>query len=276
VHHLGYSTPMAEEDAELLDRARAGDGAAMEELLARHERQIYRFGLRMCGAEEEAREVLQETMLAAFRHLEGFRREGELSTWLYQLARSACLHGRRRRVGAPSSFDSLEGDEARAVTSDQPLPDARAHAKELGTLLSAAIASLPPAYREALILRDVEGLSAEEAAKVVGIDVRALKSRLHRARMEVREKLTAVLEGPNAAHECPELAEELSAYAGEDIDQATCLRIEDHMSRCDRCASACDALKKTVSLCRHLPGDAVPAPVRAAVRQALKGEMSKP
>ncbi|MHB8879533.1 MAG: sigma-70 family RNA polymerase sigma factor [Myxococcaceae bacterium] len=263
---------MPRTDLELLTSARKGDPAAIDELLAKHERQVYRFGLRMCGSEEDARDVLQETLIAAFKALPEFRGEAALSTWLYQIARSYCIKARRRGVGEPAETVPLDGPEVRAVSTDAAGPDARAHAKEIGGVLQAAIQVLPSIHREALVLRDVEGLSAEEAAKVLGIEVGALKSRLHRARSELREHVTSLLgsahplEGPSP---CPELAQELSAYAGEELDQATCARIEEHLARCPRCTAACDTLKRTVSLCRQIPGDEVPAAVRRAVRQAL-------
>jgi RNA polymerase sigma-70 factor, ECF subfamily len=256
-------------DAELLRKARSGDSASLDELLARHERQVFRFGLRMCGNEADARDVLQETLLAAFRNIEGFRGDAQLSTWLYQIARGSCMRSRRRTAGEPDHTESLESPAAARLASDEAQPDAAAHAREIGQLLQAAIVSLPVLYREALVLRDVEGLSAEEAAKVVGIEVGALKSRLHRARIELRERLGDVLSSGEAQSACPELADEMAAYATEDIDQAACARIEEHLSRCRRCASACDSLKRTVSFCRQIPGDGVPVAVRSAIRSAL-------
>lgn len=254
----------------LVERAKGGDRAALEELLALHEKRIYRFGLRMCGHEEDAREVLQETLLAAYRNIGAFRGDARLSTWLFQLARSFCLRGRRRREGEPARYDDVEAEHVRALPAEQPLGDAQAHARQVGEVLKAAIATLPPEHREALVLRDVEGLSAEEAAEIAGVEVGALKSRLHRGRMAVRQHLAAVLGEGDEASSCPELAQELSAYAAAEIDQAACAHIEAHLARCERCASACDGLKRTVSLCRALPGGDVPASVRAAVRSALR------
>ncbi|WP_426751876.1 sigma-70 family RNA polymerase sigma factor [Myxococcus sp. Y35] len=258
-------------DKQLLDAAREGDAQALEEVLARHEMQVYRYGLRMCGSEDEAKEVLQETLIAAFRNIHAFRGEAGLSTWLFQIARTHCFRQRRRRVGAPSAFQPLDGAVAAQVAAEDAAPDMASHARQMGEVLQAAILALPEAQREVLILRDVEGLTAEEAAEVVGIEVRALKSRLHRARLQLREHLATLMgdhaEGARAG--CQELARELSAFAARDVDQATCVRLEDHLSRCPRCAEACDALKRTVSLCRRIPGDEVPAPVRSAVRQAL-------
>ena len=188
-------------------------------------------------------------------------------------------HGRaaiasRASPRSPSTTALVITARISLLYSSDPWPRTRAsHARQMGEVLQAAILALPEGYRETLILRDVEGLSAEEAAKVVGIEVRALKSRLHRARMQLREHLSTLLgeEAAAGGQGCPELAQELSEYAAQDIDQATCVRIEDHLGRCPRCAEACESLKRTVSLCRRIPGDAVPAPVRAAVRQALHG-----
>lgn len=261
-------------DVELVAAARTGDRAAIDELLARYEPSIYRFGLRMCGNEDAAREVLQETLLAAFRYLPTFRGDAKLSTWLYQIARSFCI--KERRGNRPTS--SLDEQTAAELVDPSPAPDARVHARQIGEALSEAIATLAPEQREVLILRDVEGLSAEEAAAVVGVEIGALKSRLHRARMALRTALAGWLGADNApdAEPCPELAQELTAYVGAEIDQATCVQIEKHLGTCARCAGACDALKRTVSLCRRIPGDQVPPAVRAAVRGAILAAIAGP
>lgn len=258
-------------DEELVDRARRGDPAAMDTLLTQHEKRIYRFGLRMCGSEDAAKEVLQQTLITAFKSLHEFRGQAQLSTWLYQIARSFCSKSRRRRVDEPEAAESLEGAEALSIKSERESPEDLAQAKELGELLQVAILGLPESYREVLILRDVEGLTAEQAAEVLGIEVANLKSRLHRARSELRAHLSALLEPSGSAAECRELASELADFAAEDIDKAACERIEAHLAQCEKCSKACESLKRTVSLCRRIPGNAVPPQVRAAVRQALQG-----
>ena len=268
---------MPRTDADLISAAKAGDASALEEVLERHEKQIFRFGLRMCGSEDDAREVLQDTLLAAFKGLHDFRGDAQLSTWLFQIARSFCLRRRRRTAGEPTETMALESSEAAAVPVQSAAPDERAHAREMGELLQAAILTLSDAHREVILLRDVEGLSAEEAAQVLGIEVGALKSRLHRARLDLRGRLSSLLgEGAAGAAPapCPDLAHELAAYAGADIDQATCVRIEEHLARCPRCAGACAALQRSVSLCRQIPGGEVPAPIRSAVRKALREAMT--
>ena len=250
---------MLEADADLIAAAQSGDRRASDELLVRYQERIYRFGLRMCGDEESAREVLQETMLAAFRNIPGFRGQAALSTWLYQIARSFCIKERRgKRPTVPIETD---------VPDRASSPDAQVHARQIGQALADAIRALPADQREVLVLRDVEGLSAQEAAEVVGIEVGALKSRLHRARMALRTQLAGVVDA--APEPCADLAQALTAYAASEIDQATCAKIEAHLATCPRCTGACDALKRTVSMCQSIPGDAVPAAVRAAVRGAI-------
>lgn len=184
---------MTSTDSELLAAAQAGDPVALDQVLERHQKQVFRFGLRLCGSEDEAREVLQETLLAAFRHLHDFRGSAALSTWLYQIARSFCLKRRRRAVGEPDSLLSLDAPEAAAVPTDEAPADERAQAREMGVLLETAILALPEAQREVILLRDVQGLPAEEAAATLGIELGALKSRLHRARSAVRQRLSGLL-----------------------------------------------------------------------------------
>lgn len=260
----------AETDATLLEKAHAGDGQAIEALLEKHQSQVYRYGLRMCGNEDDARDVLQETLIAAYRNLHAFRGDSKVSTWLYQIARSFCLKQRRRREGEPAHYDSIDEGAARQLPEDVSGSDTRTHAKQVSEVIQAAIGTLPDDHREALVLRDVEGLSAEEAATVAGVEVGALKSRLHRARLALKQRLAAVLDTGDSGIECPELAHELAAYAASEIDQAACERIEAHLAKCERCSAACESLKRTVSMCRAIPGGDVPAPVKAAVKHALR------
>lgn len=257
-------------DDELLAGARAGRREAVVELLERHEPQIYRFALRMCGAPETAKDVLQETLIAAFKGLGDFRGDAKLSTWLFQVARSFCTKATRKRVGEPASHEPLDAAGEEHLTADAHRgPEAIAHAREIGEVLRAALAALPEHYREVLLLKDVHGLPVDEVAQVLGENVPATKSRLHRARLELRELLQGVLGDAAPAAPCPELALELAGYAAGEIDRSTCERMEAHMARCPHCTSACDSLKATVRLCSSVEGDVVPAPIKAAVRQAL-------
>jgi RNA polymerase sigma-70 factor (ECF subfamily) len=270
---------MSRSESELIDAARGGDSDAVDELLARHEQKLFRFGLRMCGNEEDAREVLQDTMLAAFRGMSGFRGEARLSTWLYQIARGYCLKLRRRSVGEPAEMDGLES--AASVPAESEPADLRAHAREIGEALHAAILALPESLREAVVLSDVEELDGEEAAKVLGIELAALKSRLHRGRAGLRKHLAVLLDPSGAiATPCADLAREIREFSAADIDRATCAGIERHLAACPRCAAGCVQLGQSASLCCSMPDEELPKAVRASVRQALlatlRVEQAKP
>jgi RNA polymerase sigma-70 factor (ECF subfamily) len=182
----------------LVERARTGDAAALDRLLRVLEPQIWRFGLRLCGDREDARDVLQDTLLGAVRTLGEFRGEAALSTWLYTIARSHCIKKRRRPKGAPANLVSLDadsGEAGRGLADSASGPAEQAERAELGRLLERALATLPPAFREAVVLRDLEGLSAPEAAAVLGVSVAAVKSRLHRGRTALKEAFTSLVDG---------------------------------------------------------------------------------
>lgn len=244
----------------LIERARAGDEAAMEHLLTAWAPRVHAFGRKVCGNPDEAREVLQETLLAAFRGLAGFRGDASISTWLFSLARNACTRMHRR---APDA--AIEAHDA--VVDPRAGPDEALHAHELGAVLRHALESLSAAHREVLLLKDVEGRTVEDVAALLGEDVAAVKSRLHRARLAMRARLRAVLE-PSRATLCPTF---LAALDIEQIDRSTCEAIAAHLAQCRSCGAANAALLQTVTLCRSLPGETLPAPIRSAIRHALSG-----
>src|SRR5512138_2638711 len=193
-------------EQELLAAAQRGDRDAIGKLLERHQARVYRFGMRMCRVEEDAKDIVQETLLAAARTLPEFRGASSLSTWLYTIARSFCIKQRRRSKFAPEAVESLDtGAPARAVVElPDPGrgPDEVLHGRRVEATLEEAIGALEPMYREVLVLRDVEGLSAAEVAEVLGLSVDAVKSRLHRARVAVRERIAPILDpadGPAAS-----------------------------------------------------------------------------
>lgn len=190
------STPDPEDDG-LVERARTGDVKALEEIVTRYEDRIYRFGYRMCGHDEDARDVLQDTFLAVLRHIGGYRGEGRFVNWLYKIASSACLKKRRRRKDEPDHPISLD-DEGRddgvplvqRLASPIPTPDEEADREQLRRRLQEAVMRLPEHYRIVLILRDFEHRSTEEVADALGLQISATKVRLHRARLMMRKHLS--------------------------------------------------------------------------------------
>jgi len=263
-------------DAELIEGLQHGDDAALGALLSRHAPGIYRFGLKMCRDPEDAKDVVQDTLLAAARGIRDFRGASSVSTWLFTIARSFCIKKRRRAPVADASVSLDDDAEVAAVRSPGALPDEAVADRQLGAALERAIASLEPMYREVLVLRDVEGLTAPEVAEILELSVDAVKSRLHRARAHVRGQLTAFLPGAEPAGgagpapACPDIVALFSRYVESDIGADECAAMERHIATCPRCGVACDSLKRTLALCRAEPRGEVPPGVQDRVRTAIR------
>ncbi len=193
----------------ILEPAKAGDPAALEALVEAHQSRVYAFAMRMCRNVEDAKDVLQETFLGMLRSLKDFRGESRFTTWLYRIASNACLKKRRRGAHqpAPEKELSLEALMPRPGGDGQGLKVADWAADAEATLLrgeltaqvEGAIDRLPQEYKIVLVLRDVEGFSAEEVGQMLGLSVAAVKSRLHRARVFVRRELAAYFGEPPSA-----------------------------------------------------------------------------
>ncbi len=273
-----YEAPEMERlDAELIEAVQRGDQAALDTLLALHAPEIYRFGVRMCRDPEDAKDVLQETLLAAARGLREFRGASSLSTWLYTIARSFCIKRRRASKRSSDAWVSIDREPAVAeIPSTEVPPDDAVADRQLGAALGRAIRALPPMYREVLVLRDVEGLTAVEVAEVLGLTVDAVKSRLHRARSDVRSKVARFLPGAGSADQappsgaCPDIVALFSRYVEEEIGPDECAAMERHIASCKRCSVACDSLKSTLLLCQAERGREIPNDVQARVRQAIR------
>jgi RNA polymerase sigma-70 factor, ECF subfamily len=265
---------VADDDQQLLDRARAGQPEALEQLLERHQAQVYRFGMKMCRDPEDAKDVLQDTLLSVARNVRDFRAGSSLSTWLYTIARSFCVKKRRKSKFAPPS-SAVPLETAEHVADSRATADETVASKQVEEALEVAIASLEPMYREVLLLRDVEGLTAPEVARVTGASVQAVKSRLHRARLAVREQIAPLLGIPTnlpaAPGSCPDVLALFSSHLEGQVSAEVCAEMERHIEACPRCKGTCDSLKRTLSLCRAaLPATPIPAAVQASVKVALQ------
>jgi RNA polymerase sigma-70 factor (ECF subfamily) len=256
----------------LLDAARRGDADALDALLADVQPRVYRFSLQMCGRPEDAQDVLQETLFAAARTLPAFRGESSVSTWLYTIARRFCMKKRRRRASAPDVVSiEAEPEAARRLAAPDRGPERRLADEELASALRSAIAALEPASREVLVLRDVEGLGADDVAKVTGLSVPAVKSRLHRARLAVRHRLEPLLTpAPASRSGCPDVVRLLSRHLEGEISPETCAEMERHVAACAGCRGACDSLRETLRVCRSSPSPEVPGEVAQAIRRGVR------
>jgi RNA polymerase sigma-70 factor (ECF subfamily) len=263
-------------DDELLAAARQGDSAALETLLVRYQPHLYRFGLRMCGNVEDAGDVAQESLISMARSVRDFRGDSSVSSWLYTIARRFCIKKRRRSKFAPAREQSLDAPAtgvARQFADPRPNPEETATNRELAAALTHAIDALEPSQREVLVLRDVEGLSAPEVAKVLGLSVDAVKSRLHRARVVIREALAPALGRPPIAPprgaSCPDVLTLFSQHLEGEIDPSMCAAMEAHLAQCHHCRGACESLKRTLAICRQLPTPDVPASLATSVKAAI-------
>ena len=261
-------------DDALLAGARAGERPAIETLLERYQDRVFGFGLRMCGDSEDAKDVLQDTLLAASRTVGDFRGDSSVSTWLYTIARSFCIKKRRRSKFAPASEVSLE-QSAPVLPSSMPAPDELAARGEVKRALAVALEDLDPASREVLILRDMEGLTAPEVAAVTGVSVDAVKSRLHRARATVRARLATALGdvAPPRAPGCPDVLTAFSRQLEGDLEPRLCAQLQEHVDGCAACRATCNSLKQTLAVCASEPPGPVPVAVREAVRTALRSAL---
>jgi RNA polymerase sigma-70 factor, ECF subfamily len=186
-------------DLALVERVLAGDRRAFESLVRRNERRVFRVTLAVLGNIEDAEEAMQDTFVKAFRHLDQFRKEARFTTWLTRIAVNEAIQKRNARksfVPLAEVETAAEPFTPKRYESWKSNPEQLYGKQELHSIVEEAIQSLPEIYREAFVLRDVEELSAEEAAEVLGITVPALKSRLLRARLIMRESLAEKLEEP--------------------------------------------------------------------------------
>lgn len=183
-----------DDDLPILDRILAGDAQAFEELVRRNERRVYRTTLAVTGNPEDAEEAAQETFLKVYQHLGQFQRGSRFTTWLTRIAVNEGLQILRRRRPTESLDEPIVAEEEmvpRQIEDWHDDPEELYAKQEIKQLVEEAIRSLAPPYRMAFVLRDVEGLSSEEAAEALGLTLSALKSRLLRARLMVRETLAA-------------------------------------------------------------------------------------
>jgi RNA polymerase sigma-70 factor, ECF subfamily len=179
----------------LVDRSRAGDASAFNELVERYERKIYRLAKHITQNDEDAEDVLQESFMKAYTHLDSFQGDSKFYTWLVRIAVNEALMKLRKRksdrtVSLDEPQDTGEDLVAREIAVWDDDPEKKYSREELADILDKAVQSLKPSFRTVFVLRDIEELSTEDTAETLGISIPAVKSRLLRARLQLRERLT--------------------------------------------------------------------------------------
>jgi RNA polymerase sigma-70 factor (ECF subfamily) len=187
-------------EEQLIERGLNGDARALDTLFARNTRTLYQTALRVLGNPEDAEEALQEGLLSAYRNLGRFERRSQFSTWLTRIVINAALMRRRSKRARPAvSLDdwTTEGELplAERFADESPNPEQLYAGTELRDRVSKKLGEISPLLRTAFWLREIEGLSAEEAAQVLGVSRNTLKARLWRARQELAARLGLSLDG---------------------------------------------------------------------------------
>ena len=197
----GAQDPTALSDEILIARAKLRDFAAFEELVTRYQDKVYRLAFRFVRNESEAKEIVQDTLLTVWRKLDGFKGDSQFGSWLYRVtANNALMRLRSQRRHAevsteelPSGFMDTQQAAYGQVTSPgenwSKRPDEQMQSDELRLQIQTAVDGLPEIYRTVFLVRDVDGLSTEETAVALGLSVPTVKTRLHRARMALREAI---------------------------------------------------------------------------------------
>jgi RNA polymerase sigma-70 factor, ECF subfamily len=182
------------DEMSLVHAAKAGDLEAFSELVNRYDRNVFRIAQHITHNEEDAQDVVQDAFLKAYQNLEQFQENSKFYTWLVRIAVNEALMKLRKRrndrtVSLDEDVETEEGSMPREVADWSPNPEQLYGQSELGDILKKTVQGLPPGFRTVFVLRDVEGLSTEETAEMLGLSVPAVKSRLLRARLQLRERL---------------------------------------------------------------------------------------
>jgi RNA polymerase sigma-70 factor (ECF subfamily) len=179
-----------------------GQEGAFEEFVEHFRSKIFQYSWLMCGQREDAEEIAQETLLRVFESFSQLREPERVRSWVFRIAKNACLMKRRKSIFAPAqelSLDDTAGESVREIGDRSALPDQEYLRSELRVAMHRAVAELPEMYRAVVLLRDLEELSTEDTAQILDITTDAVKTRLHRGRVALRQKLDSYLHPEESA-----------------------------------------------------------------------------
>lgn len=181
-------------EQELIRLAQSGQVLAFEALVEQHQARVYSLALRMTGNRDDAADMAQEALLKAFLSLPSFRGGSSFGTWLHRITANVCLDEMRRRSRRPQVVAERDDEVPAHVPADPaPGPELKILQQEERLAIERAIAALPVEFRVPLVLRDIEGFSYEEIAEMTGLALGTVKSRIHRARLQLRDRLSLEL-----------------------------------------------------------------------------------
>jgi RNA polymerase sigma-70 factor (ECF subfamily) len=281
---------MRPEIQEAIELLRRRDPTSSERVLELIQQTVFSFSMKVCGHREDAEDTSQEVLFKAIEHLPKLKDPGGLTTWLYTVAKNACLM-RRRKWEAPDealSLDNLMPDHEELETLEQADPDSPEHSvlrEEEAERVREAVLRIPPKYRLILVLHDMEELSTEEVARITGLSENAIGVRLHRARLFVRKELSLSRKAEatsllaykparkTAARErrrnCQEMFAVLSDYLDERLPDSLCEELEKHMSGCVPCQAFMEDLKQTIREIMTYKSESLDRNAAAAIRRIV-------
>jgi len=183
-----------ENEKYLLEKSKKGDVEAFEFLVNKYQKKVFNIALRMMGNHDDAGELAQEVFIKVFKSIKGFKEESSLSTWIYRIATNVCLDEMRKRkkrwiLSLDEEIQSEDGEIHRQVEDNAPTPDIIAENNYTKSVINKAIEKLPEDYRVVIVLRDLQGFSYEEISKIIDRPEGTVKSRINRARKELKEIL---------------------------------------------------------------------------------------
>lgn len=180
-------------ELELVERSKGGDVSAFEELVVMYQKQIYNLGFRMMGSEEDACDVTQEAFLKAYKSIKRFNGKSSFGTWVYRIAVNVCIDELRKRKKVKlypvAHNDNLEERGFKLITDTDELPEEKMERQEVRKQVHRAINRLGEEHRAIIILRDIQGKSYQEIADILGLNLGTVKSRISRARQNLKEEL---------------------------------------------------------------------------------------
>lgn len=200
---VSITLPGAADEAEIIERSKAGDRVAFNELVRRHQKKVFNLCYRIMGNREEAEDVTQEVFITVYKALRGFRGDSAFSTWIHRVAANHCKnrlkHLKRRRYFQTSSIDETyetgEGEQKKEYASDEfDSPEEEMERTQTYAEINKAIAELEDEYKIVIVMRDVRGLSYQEIADALELKEGTVKSRIHRARLELQAKLRHLMD----------------------------------------------------------------------------------
>ncbi len=278
---------MRPEIQEAIELLRSRDPNGTDRLLELIQQTVFSFSMKVCGHREDAEDTSQEVLFKATEHLPKLEDPGGLTTWLYTVAKNACLMRRRKSKSAPSellSLDELMPDREeleRLGQSNAMSAERSVLREEEADTIRQAVLRIPPQYRLILVLHDMEELPTEEVARITGLTENTIRVRLHRARLFVRKELGPTRKPSKArkpprktiakdrTQSCREMFAALSDYLDEELDDSLCSELEKHMSGCVPCEAFVQDLRLTIREIKTYKSESLDRNAAAAIRRIV-------